>query len=40
MDIEALIHAHEIHPERYTILGDAGLTHEAAERLAHITKVV
>jgi len=38
--IEALIHAHEIHPERYTILGDAGLTHEAAERLAHITKVV
>src|SRR3989441_8633770 len=38
--LEALIHAHEIHPERYTILGDAGLTHDAAERLAHITKVV
>ena len=38
--LDALIHAHEIHPERYTILGDAGLTHEAAERLAHITKVV
>jgi glycerol-1-phosphate dehydrogenase [NAD(P)+] len=38
--LEALFHAHEIHPERYTILGDAGLTHEAAERLAHITKVI
>lgn len=38
--LEALIHAHEIHPERYTILGDAGLTHEAAERLARITKVI
>ncbi|TLZ69851.1 MAG: NAD(P)-dependent glycerol-1-phosphate dehydrogenase [Methanobacteriota archaeon] len=38
--LEALVHAHEIHPERYTILGDAGLTHDAAERLAHITKVV
>ncbi len=38
--IEALIHAHEIHPERYTILGDAGLNYEAAERLARITKVI
>lgn len=38
--IEGLVHAHEIHPERYTILGDAGLNHEAAERLARITKVI
>jgi glycerol-1-phosphate dehydrogenase [NAD(P)+] len=38
--LQALIHAHEIHPERYTILGDAGLTPEAAERLARITKVI
>ncbi len=38
--LEALIRAHEIHTDRYTILGDAGLTPEAAERLAHITKVV
>ncbi len=38
--IEALIHAHEINKERYTILGDEGLTHEAAEHLASITKVV
>lgn len=37
--VEALCHAHESHKERYTILGDEGLTHEAAERLAHITKV-
>ena len=38
--IEALIHAHEIGKERYTILGDEGLTYEAAERLAKITKVI
>lgn len=38
--IEALVHAHEINKERYTILGDEGLTHDAAERLARITKVV
>ncbi|MCK4367705.1 MAG: NAD(P)-dependent glycerol-1-phosphate dehydrogenase [Thermoplasmata archaeon] len=38
--IEALIHAHEINKERYTILGDEGLTHEAAEHLASITKVI
>ena len=38
--LQALIHAHEIHPERYTVLGDAGLTPEAAERLARITKVI
>ncbi len=38
--MEALVHAHEINKDRYTILGDEGLTHEAAERLAHITKVI
>ena len=37
---DALVHAHEISKERYTILGDAGLTAEAAGRLAHITKVL
>ena len=37
--VEALTHAHEINPGRYTILGDLGLTHEAAERLALATEV-
>ncbi|SNQ59998.1 NAD(P)-dependent glycerol-1-phosphate dehydrogenase [Candidatus Methanoperedens nitratireducens] len=37
--IKALLHAHEIRPERYTILG-AGLTREAAEKVARITKVI
>jgi len=38
--IGALVHAHEINKGRYTILGDEGLTHEAAEHLASITKVI
>ena len=38
--IEALTQAHKINPERYTILGDTGLTYEAAERLATITGVI
>ncbi|MGQ9587517.1 MAG: NAD(P)-dependent glycerol-1-phosphate dehydrogenase [Thermoplasmata archaeon] len=38
--IEALAHAHEIRKDRYTILGDRGLTPDAAERLATITKVI
>jgi len=38
--IEALVHAHEIRTDRYTILGDRGLTPDAAERLATITKVI
>ena len=38
--IEALVHAHNINKERYTILGDGGLTREAAEHLASITKVI
>ena len=37
---EALVHAHEIRKDRYTILGDRGLTPDAAERLARITKVI
>jgi len=37
--VEALIHAHEIRPERYTILGD-GLTREEAENLAKATGVI
>ncbi len=37
--IKALLHAHEIRPARYTILG-AGLTPEAAEKVARITKVI
>jgi glycerol-1-phosphate dehydrogenase [NAD(P)+] len=37
--VEALLHAHSIRPERYTILGN-GLTHSAAERVARITKVI
>lgn len=36
--IEALLRAHEIRPERYTILG-SGLTREAAEKLVEITGV-
>lgn len=38
--IQALVHAHEINKDRYTILGDEGLTPDAAERLAKITKVI
>jgi glycerol-1-phosphate dehydrogenase [NAD(P)+] len=37
--IEALVNAHRIRPERYTILG-TGLTREAAEKAAKITKVI
>ncbi len=38
--IRALVMAHAIRPERYTILGDNGLSREAAERLARTTGVV
>ncbi|MCD6461508.1 MAG: NAD(P)-dependent glycerol-1-phosphate dehydrogenase [Thermoplasmata archaeon] len=38
--IEALMMAHKIRPERYTILGDQGLSREAAEKLAVYTKVI
>lgn len=37
--IEALIKAHTIRPQRYTILG-TGLTEDAARRLAEITQVI
>ena len=37
--IEALVHAHEIRPARYTILG-TGLTREMAEKLARTTGVI
>ena len=38
--IAALTLAHKINPARYTILGDSGLTSEAAERLAVATGVI
>ena len=38
--IEALTLAHKINPDRYTILGDSGITYEAAERLAVVTGVI
>ena len=38
--LEALTKAHTIRPERYTILGESGLTKEAAQRVAAITGVV
>jgi glycerol-1-phosphate dehydrogenase [NAD(P)+] len=38
--IEALKIAHTIRSERYTILGDRGLTEEAAESLAVKTGVI
>ena len=38
--IRALELAHTVRPDRYTILGDNGLTHDAAERLATVTGVV
>jgi len=38
--IEALVKAASIRPERYTILGEEGLTREAAEELAIRTKVI
>jgi glycerol-1-phosphate dehydrogenase [NAD(P)+] len=37
--VQALCHAHEVRPERYTILGDNGLTLDAASNLAKTTKV-
>ncbi|MBM4240071.1 MAG: NAD(P)-dependent glycerol-1-phosphate dehydrogenase [Euryarchaeota archaeon] len=38
--IEALMSAHKIRKERYTILGDRGLTRDAAEKLASTTGVI
>ncbi|MCJ2554964.1 MAG: NAD(P)-dependent glycerol-1-phosphate dehydrogenase [Candidatus Thermoplasmatota archaeon] len=36
----ALIHAREMKPDRYTILGDKGLSPEVAERVATLTGVI
>lgn len=38
--VEALTIAHKIRPERYTILGESGLTWEAAEKVATVTGVI
>lgn len=38
--IQALCTAHEVRPERYTILGDKGLTQDAATKIAKKTGVV
>jgi len=38
--IKALTMAHTIRPERYTILGDSGITEDAAENLARTTGVI
>lgn len=38
--INALTIAHKIRTERYTILGESGLTYEAAEKLARETEVI
>lgn len=38
--VEALVRAHEIRPERYTILGDKALPYEAAVNIARTTKVI
>ena len=38
--VRALVMAHSIRPDRYTILGDNGLSREAAERLARTTGVI
>jgi len=38
--IEALVKAHEIRPERYTILGDKDIPREAAVNVARTTKVI
>ena len=38
--IDALVMAHEIRPERYTILGDNGISKEAVYELAHKTEVI
>ena len=38
--IKALTTAHRIRPERYTILGESGLTWRAAEEVAKLTEVI
>jgi len=38
--VKALTIAHKVRPDRYTILGEKGLTREAAKRVAQVTGVV
>jgi glycerol-1-phosphate dehydrogenase [NAD(P)+] len=38
--IQALTEAHMIRPERYTILGDTGISHDAAVNVATATGVI
>jgi glycerol-1-phosphate dehydrogenase [NAD(P)+] len=38
--VKALTIAHTVRPDRYTILGEKGLTKEAAERVAQVTGVI
>ena len=38
--VKALTMAHSIRPERYTILGESGLTRDAALKVATITGVI
>jgi glycerol-1-phosphate dehydrogenase [NAD(P)+] len=38
--IQALTEAHTIRPERYTILGDTGISHDAAVNVATVTGVI
>ena len=38
--IQALTQAHQIRPDRFTILGEKGLSKEAAEKLAKSTGVI
>ena len=38
--IEALMNAHKIRKDRFTILGTSGLTKQSAERAAKMTKVI
>lgn len=40
MIVKALTIAHSIRPERYTILGDRGLTWRSAEKIAQVTGVI
>jgi glycerol-1-phosphate dehydrogenase [NAD(P)+] len=38
--IQALMGAQKIRPDRYTILGELGLTEDAAKKLSKITGVI
>lgn len=38
--LEAMVHAHEIRTDRFTVLGDRGIDYEAAEKVAEETGVI